>query len=220
MPQKYNPIQILASVLWYVSYCEVVVCPVHRPASSERMRVGSPSHTPPAATTSPSPTPPATPARRGEFTQGEYARRHQLRIMEDLDKVLRQKTANQAKKTHSRPRSMTREGSQLSQSPAKGKRGKVNNNVSASACSLSFPLVFLLLIAFVCLHSPLTVPRLCHHVRLCFSGAKLTKVHSHSSLNLAATANESANSGGDLTKKPPRYAAARPYKKTFSTASL
>ncbi|KAF7654923.1 hypothetical protein LDENG_00063220 [Lucifuga dentata] len=94
----------------------------NRPASSERMRVGSPSHTLPAGTTSPSPTPPATPARRGEFTQEEYAWRHQLRIMNDLDKVLQQKSANQgrAKKTRSRPRSMTREGSQLSRSPAKG----------------------------------------------------------------------------------------------------
>ncbi len=99
-----------------------------RPASSDK-RVASPSNTPPVGTTSPSPTPPATPARRGDFTRGEYARRQQLRIMEDLDKVLRQKSTNQgrssAKKTRSRPRSMTREETQLSLSPAKGKTGKV-----------------------------------------------------------------------------------------------
>ncbi|XP_047222389.1 calmodulin-regulated spectrin-associated protein 3-like isoform X3 [Girardinichthys multiradiatus] len=96
----------------------------NRPASSER-REASPSNTPPAVTTSPSPTPPATPARRGDFTRGEYERRQQLRIMEDLDKVLKQKQINHPsrmslKKTRSRPRSMTREETKLSLSPAKG----------------------------------------------------------------------------------------------------
>ncbi|KAL3996819.1 cell division control protein 42 [Sarotherodon galilaeus] len=125
-------------------------------ASSEK-RVASPSSTPPAATTSPSPTPPATPARRGDFTRGEYARRQQLRLMEDLDKVLKQKSSNQGrtstKKTRSRPRSMTREETQLSLSPAKGA-----------------------------------------------TGTKLTRVYSHSSLNLAAT-DEPGNNGGDPTKR-------------------
>ncbi|XP_029353242.1 calmodulin-regulated spectrin-associated protein 3-like [Echeneis naucrates] len=115
-------------------------------------RAASPSNTPPAGTTSPSPTPPATPARRGDFTRGEYARRQQLRIMDDFDKVLRQKTSNQgrssAKKSRSRPRSMTREETQLS--PAKGA-----------------------------------------------TGSKLTKVYSHSSLNLAAT-----DEPGNPNKKP------------------
>ncbi|XP_076135500.1 calmodulin-regulated spectrin-associated protein 3 [Alosa pseudoharengus] len=36
-------------------------------------------------------TPPSTPQRRGDFTREEYERRHQLKIMSDLDKVLRQK---------------------------------------------------------------------------------------------------------------------------------
>lgn len=98
-----------------------------RLASSEK-KAASPSSTPPAATTSPSPTPPATPARRGDFTRGEYAWRQQLRLMEDLDKVLKQKSTNQGrtptKKTRSRPRSMTREETQLSLSPAKGATGK------------------------------------------------------------------------------------------------
>ncbi|XP_034715672.1 calmodulin-regulated spectrin-associated protein 3-like isoform X2 [Etheostoma cragini] len=101
-------------------------------------RVASPSNTPPAGTTSPSPTPPATPGRRGNFTQEEYARRNQLRIMEDLGKVLQQKSTNQgrssAKKTRSRPRSMTREETKLSLSPAKGTNGsrltKVYSNSS------------------------------------------------------------------------------------------
>ncbi|KAM9769815.1 LOW QUALITY PROTEIN: calmodulin-regulated spectrin-associated protein 3-like [Menidia menidia] len=127
----------------------------NRSASSDR-RGASPSGTPPAGMASPSPTPPATPVRRDDFTRGEYARRHQLRIMEDLDKVLRQKSGSRpaAKKGRSRPRSMTREERQLSLSPAKGA-----------------------------------------------VGSKLTKVYSHSSLNLAAT-DEPGNSDHDTTKKP------------------
>ncbi|XP_072240783.1 calmodulin-regulated spectrin-associated protein 3-like [Leuresthes tenuis] len=129
----------------------------NRSASSDR-RAASPSGTPPAGTASPSPTPPATPVRRGDFTREEYARRHQLRIMEDLDKVLRQKSTNQgrssAKKSRSRPRSMTREETKLSLSPAKG--------------AIS---------------------------------SKLTKVYSHSSLNLVAT-DEPGNNNYDPTKKP------------------
>ncbi|XP_044043529.1 calmodulin-regulated spectrin-associated protein 3-like isoform X2 [Siniperca chuatsi] len=129
----------------------------NRPASLDK-RGASPSNTPPAGTTSPSPTPPATPVRRGDFTRGEYARRQQLRIMDDLDKVLRQKSTSQgrssAKKTRSRPRSMTREETQLSLSPAKGT-----------------------------------------------TGSKLTRVYSHSSLNLAAT-DEPGNKCGDPAKKP------------------
>ncbi|XP_038568763.1 calmodulin-regulated spectrin-associated protein 3-like isoform X1 [Micropterus salmoides] len=129
----------------------------NRPALSD-IRVTSPSRTPPTDTTSPSPTPPATPVRRGDFTRGEYARRQQLRIMDDLDKVLRQKSTSQggssAKKTRSRPRSMTREETRLSLSPAKGT-----------------------------------------------TGSKLTKVYSHSSLNLAAT-DESGNRCADPIKKP------------------
>ncbi|KAL7405159.1 hypothetical protein ABVT39_024666 [Epinephelus coioides] len=110
-------------------------------------RVASPSKTPPAGMTSPSLTPPATPARRGDFTRGEYTRRNQLRIMEDLDKVLRQKTATQgkssAKKTRSRPRSMTREETQLSLSPAKGTIGskltKVYSNSSLNLTATDQP---------------------------------------------------------------------------------
>ncbi|XP_047435008.1 calmodulin-regulated spectrin-associated protein 3-like isoform X2 [Mugil cephalus] len=113
----------------------------NRPTSSDK-RVASPCNTPPAGTTSPSPTPPATPARRGDFTRGEYARRHQLRIMEDLDKVLKQKSSNQGrsstKKARSRPRSMTREETQLSLSPAKGAIGpKLNKVYSHSSLNLA-----------------------------------------------------------------------------------
>lgn len=97
-----------------------------RPLSDKR--VASPSGTPPAGTTSPFSTPPATPVRRGDFTRGEYALRQQLRIMDDLDKVLQHKSTTQGrsstKKTRSRPRSMTREETKLSLSPAKGTPGK------------------------------------------------------------------------------------------------
>ncbi|XP_024114971.1 calmodulin-regulated spectrin-associated protein 3 isoform X2 [Oryzias melastigma] len=128
-----------------------------RSASADR-NVASPSCTPPRGTPSPSPTPPATPARRGDFTRGEYARRHQLKIMEDLDKVLKQKSTSHgrssAKKARSRPRSMTREETKLSLSPAKGA-----------------------------------------------TGSKLTKVYSHSSLNLVAT-EEPGNAKSEPTKNP------------------
>lgn len=54
--------------------------------------------------------------------------------MDDLDKVLRQKTSGQgrssAKKTRSRPRSMTREETQLSLSPAKGATCKVKREIN------------------------------------------------------------------------------------------
>ncbi|KAM3624042.1 uncharacterized protein V6R79_018434 [Siganus canaliculatus] len=124
---------------------------------SSDKQVASPPGTPPAGPTSASPTPPATPARRGDFTRGEYARRQQLRIMDDLDKMLRQKSSSHgrsAKKSRSRPRSMTREETQLSLSPAKGA----------------------------------TV-------------SKLTKVYSHSSLNLAAT-DEPGNKRAESTQRP------------------
>lgn len=115
-------------------------------------RASSPSEAPPGPTSA-SPTTSATSFRRGDFTRGEYARRQQLRIMDDMDKMMRQKSTptgrTSGKKTRARPRSMTRESTQLSLSPAK---------------------------------SP--------------SGPKMTKVYSHSSLNLAAT----DDSGG--AKKP------------------
>ncbi|XP_075941437.1 calmodulin-regulated spectrin-associated protein 3-like [Anarhichas minor] len=110
-------------------------------------RPASPSNTPPAGMTSPSPTPPATPVRRGTFTRVEYAWRHQLRIMEDLDKVLLQKSTNQGqssiKKTRPRPRSMTREETPLSLSPAKGRAGskltKVYSNSSLNLAATDEP---------------------------------------------------------------------------------
>ncbi|TKS68593.1 Calmodulin-regulated spectrin-associated protein 3 [Collichthys lucidus] len=110
----------------------------NRPLSDKR--VASPSGTPPAGITSPFSTPPATPVRRGDFTRGEYALRQQLRIMDDLDKVLQHKSTTQgrSKKTRSRPRSMTREETKLSLSPAKGTPGsKLNKVYSHSSLNLA-----------------------------------------------------------------------------------
>ncbi|KAJ8001447.1 hypothetical protein DPEC_G00169590 [Dallia pectoralis] len=94
-----------------------------RPLSAEEQRGGLPQTPPPFCTPAagvPSLTPPTTPCRRGDFTRSEYAHRQQVRIMADLDKVLKQKHTNQGrgsmKKSRPRPRSMTREESR---SPAK-----------------------------------------------------------------------------------------------------
>jgi len=56
------------------------------------------SYTPPPPSKA---TPPGTPLRRGAFTRAEYERRHQLKIMADLGKVLKQKPAKHSgKKQH------------------------------------------------------------------------------------------------------------------------
>ncbi|XP_053472245.1 calmodulin-regulated spectrin-associated protein 3 isoform X2 [Ictalurus furcatus] len=46
----------------------------------------------------PQATPPGTPQRRGGFTKAEYERRHQLKIMTDLERVLKQKPAQRSNK--------------------------------------------------------------------------------------------------------------------------
>ncbi|XP_051759982.1 calmodulin-regulated spectrin-associated protein 3 isoform X1 [Ctenopharyngodon idella] len=56
------------------------------------------SYTPPPPSKA---TPPGTPLRRGAFTRAEYERRQQLKIMSDLEKVLKQKPAKHSgKKQH------------------------------------------------------------------------------------------------------------------------
>ncbi|XP_063736801.1 calmodulin-regulated spectrin-associated protein 3-like isoform X2 [Eleginops maclovinus] len=114
---------------------------------NEQERENRPCSTPPAGHTSPSPTPPDTPFRRGTFTRLEYERRHQLKIMDNFDKRLQEKLSSQghssAKKTRSRPRSMTREETKLSLSPAKGTAGakltKVHSNPSLNLTVLDEP---------------------------------------------------------------------------------
>lgn len=73
-----------------------------------------------------------TPQRRGDFTRQEYERRHQLKIMEDLDKVLRQKPTTVRGVKKQRPKTVFRDDSVLSHSPIKGLMGK-----SVTSCGLT-----------------------------------------------------------------------------------
>lgn len=84
------------------------------------------SHTPPVE---------GTPQRRGDFTRQEYERRHQLKIMEDLDKVLRQKPTTVRGVKKQRPKTVFRDDSVLSRSPVKGNR--LNKVYSHSTMNLS-----------------------------------------------------------------------------------
>eukprot|EP00066_Takifugu_rubripes_P013114 XP_011602380.1 PREDICTED: calmodulin-regulated spectrin-associated protein 3 isoform X1 [Takifugu rubripes] len=87
-------------------------------------------------------TPPAsvdgTPQRRGDFTRQEYERRHQLKVMEDLDKVLRQKPTTVRGVKKQRPKTVFRDDSSLSHSPVKGLIGtRLNKVYSHSTMNLS-----------------------------------------------------------------------------------
>ncbi|XP_041673303.1 calmodulin-regulated spectrin-associated protein 3 isoform X2 [Cheilinus undulatus] len=91
--------------------------------------------TPPPSRTPP---PEGTPQRRGDFTRQEYERRQQLKIMEDLDKVLRQKPTTVRGVKKQRPKTVFRDDSVLSHSPAKGFMGtRLNKVYSHSTMNLS-----------------------------------------------------------------------------------
>ncbi|KAF3700041.1 Calmodulin-regulated spectrin-associated protein 3 [Channa argus] len=91
--------------------------------------------TPPASCTPPVE---GTPQRRGDFTRQEYERRHQLKLMEDLDKVLRQKPTTVRGVKKQRPKTVFRDDSVLFQSPVKGLMGtKLNKVYSHSSMNLS-----------------------------------------------------------------------------------
>ncbi|XP_051904361.1 calmodulin-regulated spectrin-associated protein 3 isoform X1 [Hippocampus zosterae] len=91
--------------------------------------------TPPASHT---PSAEGTPQRRGEFTRQEYERRHQLKIMEDLDKVLRQKPTTVRGVKKQRPKTVFRDDSALAHSPVKGLLGsRLNKVYSHSTMNLS-----------------------------------------------------------------------------------
>lgn len=62
--------------------------------------------------------------RRGDFTRQEYLRRHQLKLMEDLDKVLRQKPTTVRALKKGRPKTVFCDDSVLARSPVKGLLGK------------------------------------------------------------------------------------------------
>nr|XP_046270661.1 calmodulin-regulated spectrin-associated protein 3 isoform X2 [Scatophagus argus] len=91
--------------------------------------------TPPASRTPPVD---GTPLRRGDFTRQEYERRQQLKIMEDLDKVLRQKPTTVRGVKKQRPKTVFRDDSVLSHSPVKGFMGtRLNKVYSHSTMNLS-----------------------------------------------------------------------------------
>ncbi|XP_077382867.1 calmodulin-regulated spectrin-associated protein 3 isoform X2 [Festucalex cinctus] len=91
--------------------------------------------TPPASHT---PTAEGTPQRRGDFTRQEYERRQQLKIMEDLDKVLRQKPTTVRGVKKQRPKTVFRDDSALAHSPVKGLLGtRLNKVYSHSTMNLS-----------------------------------------------------------------------------------
>uniref|UniRef100_A0A8C1RMY7 Calmodulin regulated spectrin-associated protein family, member 3 n=1 Tax=Cyprinus carpio TaxID=7962 RepID=A0A8C1RMY7_CYPCA len=97
-------------------------------------RPRTPSTPPPPRT----PPPEGTSHRRGDFTRQEYERRHQLKIMEDLDKVLRQKPTTVRGVKKQRPKTVFRDDSDLSRSPAKGFIGsRLNKVYSHSTMNLS-----------------------------------------------------------------------------------
>lgn len=103
----------------YLYQCSSRSSSVDRSHKGEE-RPKTPSTPPPPRT----PPPDGTPQRRGDFTRQEYERRHQLKIMEDLDKVLRQKPTTVRGVKKQRPKTVFRDDSDLSRSPAKGFIGK------------------------------------------------------------------------------------------------
>ncbi|XP_030205907.1 calmodulin-regulated spectrin-associated protein 3 isoform X2 [Gadus morhua] len=92
--------------------------------------------TPGTPTGSSTPTAEGTPQRRGDFTRLEYERRHQLKVMEDLGKVLRQKPTT-VRGVKNRPKTVFRDDSGLSRSPAKGFDTRLNKQYSHSTMNLS-----------------------------------------------------------------------------------
>ncbi|XP_056623768.1 calmodulin-regulated spectrin-associated protein 3 isoform X2 [Triplophysa dalaica] len=70
---------------------------------------------------------PGTPLRWGAFTRAEYERRHQLKIMEDLEKVLKQKPTKQSGKKQHR----AHKNNELAHSPRKNQTAKQKDGGSA-----------------------------------------------------------------------------------------
>ncbi|XP_076122510.1 calmodulin-regulated spectrin-associated protein 3 isoform X1 [Alosa pseudoharengus] len=105
-----------------------------RSASGDELRPQTPSTPPPPR----SPSAERTRQRRDVFTREEYERRHQLKIMEDLGKVLRQKPTTVRGVKKQRPKTVFHDDSALSRSPAKGLLGsRLNKVYSHSTMNLS-----------------------------------------------------------------------------------
>ncbi|XP_063787702.1 calmodulin-regulated spectrin-associated protein 3 isoform X2 [Pseudophryne corroboree] len=76
--------------------------------------------------------------RRGDFTRKEYQCRQQLKIMKDLDKVLRQKPMTVRAVKNARPKTVFHDDSVISRSPVRGLLGsKLSKVYSQSTMSLS-----------------------------------------------------------------------------------
>ncbi|KAB1259776.1 Calmodulin-regulated spectrin-associated protein 3 [Camelus dromedarius] len=143
----------------------------------------APSPPAPAAPTAPAATPaPAARTsaeeevgpRRGEFTRLEYERRAQLKLMDDLDKVLRPRAAGsggpgRGGRRPPRPRSGCCDDSALARSPARGLLGEAPMRLGDFGWGLTR-------------HPPLL-------------GSRLSKVYSQSTLSLSTVANEANNLG-------------------------
>lgn len=72
-----------------------------------------------------------TPQRRGDFTKQEYERRQQLKLMEDLGKVLKPKPTTVRDVKKQARRTVFRDDSVLSNSPARGFMGKCPHHESS-----------------------------------------------------------------------------------------
>jgi hypothetical protein len=151
--------------------------------------------TPGTPTGSSTPTAEGTPQRRGDFTRLEYERRHQLKVMEDLGKVLRQKPTT-VRGVKNRPKTVFRDDSGLSRSPAKGfGRCFLPENISIKSdfdcpdSRLSIGRVFLFYYPFKPSPIPPSLP----------PDTRLNKQYSHSTMNLSSVANDLS------VRKSPRY---------------
>lgn len=110
---------------------DCLLSPICRLAQEEAAP-GPPAPPAPAATPAPAARAPAEEEvgpRRGEFTRLEYERRAQLKLMDDLDKVLRPRAAGtggpgRGGRRAPRPRSGCCDDSALARSPARGLLGE------------------------------------------------------------------------------------------------
>lgn len=147
------------------------------------------------------PTAEGTPQRRGDFTRQEYERRQQLKIMEDLDKVLRQKPTTVRGVKKQRPKSGFRDDSDISRSPAKGFMGRSSElfpSPHSPQKSLQIVLALLKLLVSCFWFPSNSVPG------SVLPGSRLNKVYSHSTMNLSSMAQDSGNLA---VRKSPRYLA-------------
>ncbi|XP_048104930.1 LOW QUALITY PROTEIN: calmodulin-regulated spectrin-associated protein 3 [Alosa alosa] len=74
-------------------------------------------------------TPPSTPQRRGNFTREEYERRHQLKIMSDLDKVLRQKPSTSKQQKQQQQKQQQQQQHKQQQHKHRANKSQDNNAV-------------------------------------------------------------------------------------------